>query len=223
MDRETLKKVMSGLIHLLTRTEYVGLENIPPQGGVILAINHLSQVDSPLLYATPTRNDISALVANKYRKFIFFRWILDTAKIIWLDRENADFGAMRAALDYLRNGGALGVAPEGTRSKNGGLIAGKAGTVMLAERADVPIVPIGISGSALTFPSLAKLKRACITLRFGKPFRVEPLDRSDRENWQKRNTDELMCRIAAQLPQTYWGVYAGHPRLLELLADPAGI
>lgn len=223
MRRETLKKIMAGLIHALTRTEYIGLENIPTQGGVILAINHRSQVDSPLLYATPARTDISALVADKYKKFLFFRWLLNTAKIIWLDREKADFSAMRAAIDYLRNGGALGVAPEGTRTKTGGLIPGKSGTIMLAEKADVPIVPIGIYGSENTFKALARFRRAHITIHIGKPFRLEPMNRNEREQWQQRSTDELMCRIAAQLPPEYRGVYADHPRLKELLEDPNGV
>ena len=61
-----------------------------------------------------------------------------------------------------------------------------------------------------------------VYLRVGEPFRLPPVDRKDREASLQRNTDEIMCRIAAMIPPEYWGVYANHPRLKELLKESPG-
>ena len=118
------------------------------------------------------------------------------------------------------NGGMLGIAPEGTRSRTGALIQAKTGTAYLADKAGVPVVPAAIYGSESAMRQLFHLHRPAIHIEFGKPFTLEPVSRSNRDADLQRNTDEIMCRIAAMLPQRYWGVYAGHPRLIELLNSP---
>jgi 1-acyl-sn-glycerol-3-phosphate acyltransferase len=72
MKRETLKSIMAFLLKTLAKVEFEGLEHIPPTGGVIIATNHLSRVDIPVLFITPTRPDITALVADKYKDYPFF-------------------------------------------------------------------------------------------------------------------------------------------------------
>ncbi len=216
MKRTTLYKIMNFLIGNLTRTTYIGTEDIPSEGGIIVATNHLSRIDAPLLLLTPGRTDISALATTKYQRYPFFKWILDSAGTVWIDRERADFSAIRAGTDFLNKGGALGIAPEGTRSQVGALLEGKPGIVLLADKAKVPIVPVGISGSEVMMRQLRRLRRTDITMHFGKPFTLPPLDRNDRAGWLQSCTDEIMCRIAVLLPPAYHGFYAGHPRLKEL-------
>lgn len=99
------------------RVEYIHPEYIPASGGCIIATNHLSRLDIPILFVAPGRMDITALAADKYKHYPIFNWMLNTAKAVWIDRENADFGAMRAAVEYLKRGVALGIAPEGTRQQ----------------------------------------------------------------------------------------------------------
>ncbi len=221
MQRETLRRIMRGLIYTFCRPTYIGLENIPPEGGVILATNHMSRMDTLLLFINSTRTDVTALVADKYQKYPLFAWILNTGGIIWLDRESADFGAIRAAVDALNKGLALGIAPEGTRSTTAELLEGKPGTALVALRANVPIVPVGIAGSEDIFRKIFTLRFPKVTIRFGKPFRLEPLSRDRRSEQMQEYTDEIMCRIAALLPEKYHGFYRGHPRLQELLAEEA--
>lgn len=222
MKRSTLYVLIRFCIKTLTRTEFVDAHYVPPlegtKGGVILATNHLSRLDIPVLMLVPNRPDVIALVADKYKQSRFFTFIVNTSGCIWLDRDKADFEALRKAAEYLNKGGALGIAPEGTRSQNGALLEGKPGTILLANRAQVPIVPIGIAGTESGMQALRSLRRPKITVRFGPAFNLPPMDRNNREGWLQSNTDEIMCRIAALLPPQYRGFYANHPRLAELLS-----
>jgi 1-acyl-sn-glycerol-3-phosphate acyltransferase len=216
MDRKVLLKLINFAYRTLTKTDFVGVENIPTTGGVIIATNHMSRVDVPLLFITPNRPDISALAADKYKKHPIFSIILNAAKVIWLDRDKADFSALSIARQYIQNGGAIGIAPEGTRSNTGGLIEGKAGTALLAARAGCPIIPVGITGTETAIKKLLSFRIPRLVVRYGKPFWLPPITQEDRSLWLKQCTDEIMCRIAALLPEQYHGFYRNHPRLKEL-------
>ena len=200
--------------------EVVGLENLPAQGGCIVACNHLSRIDPALVFALGKRRDMTALVADKYKRNLFIRPLIVAVGGIWINREEADVHALREARQFLKDGGMLGIAPEGTRSQTGALIQAKTGTAYLADKAGVPVVPRAIYGSELAMRQLFHLRRPAIHIEFGKPLMLEPVSRSNRDADLQRNTDEIMCRIAAMLPERYWGVYAGHPRLIELLNSP---
>ena len=219
MQRETLRKLVIFLLRTLTRMEFSGAENIPASGGVILATNHMSRLDIPLLFANPTRPDITALVTDKYQNYAFFRWFTITAGGIWIDRTKADFTAFRLAADVLQAGRPLGIAPEGTRSENRALLEGKSGTALLALRTGMPVIPTAISGSELAVDQWKRLRRPKLKATFGKPLLLPPLTREDRDAALQRATDEIMCQIAVLLPPSYHGFYANHPRLLELLAE----
>ena len=222
MKRETLRKLLARIILSLTRTTFSGTEYLPPEGGVLVATNHISRLDTLLLFINPGRTDITALVADKYKDDPLFKWILDTGGIIWLDRENADFGAVRAAVVALKAGRALGIAPEGTRSPIAQLQEGKQGITLVAIKAGVPIVPVGIAGTENVFVKALTLQFPRIAVRFGPAFSLPPLDRDHRDEQMKQYTAEIMCHIASVLPENYRGVYKDHPRLKELLAQAGG-
>ena len=203
----------------LTDTEYLGNENVPLTGGVLIATNHMSRIDIPVLFETPNRPEMTALVTTKYLKHPLLRWFIVTAKGIWLDRDTADFGAFRSAVEALKSGVAVGISPEGTRSSNGQLLEGKPGTALLALRANVPIVPVAITGTEDAARKLLTFRRPHITCQFGKMIPAPKMDRENREGQLQQLTDEIMCQIAAMLPEKYWGFYANHPRLKEILAE----
>ncbi len=217
MLRRILFKLVRLILFGLFRTEVYGQEYIPRTGNGIVATNHVGTLDAPLVFATVPREDITALVAKKHQKSPLLRFLFNAVGGIWLNREEADAQAMRLALEHLQKGGLLGVAPEGTRSKTGKLIPAKTGAAYLASRANVPIIPAAITGTYRAVWGLLKLKRPHIAIRFGEPFTLPPVDRRDRAAGLQRNTDEIMCRIAAMLPPEYWGAYADHPRLKELV------
>jgi 1-acyl-sn-glycerol-3-phosphate acyltransferase len=221
MKKKPFLPVIRFLVPVLTRFHIVNPEYISPTGGFLLTTNHVSRLDTPLLIPSTEREDVVAIVAKKYQKKPLFRWLLDRiGNIIWMDREKTDFSAIRQALNHLREGHIVGIAPEGTRSKDStGLLEGKQGAAVLAARAKVPILPVGIIGSDKVYQNWLRLRRPPITIRFGKPYELPAIDMEDREAWLNRYTDEIMCRIAALLPPSYRGFYADHPRLQELLDE----
>jgi 1-acyl-sn-glycerol-3-phosphate acyltransferase len=219
MLRKFLHWGIGFLFRLLSRLEVVGLENVPPKGGTILATNHLSVLDPPLVFAIVERDDATAIVTDKHKKNPVFRWVVDAVNGIWINREEADFAALRQSRDYLQKGGFLGIAPEGTRSHTGGMIPTKTGIAFLADKADVPILPAAITGTESAIDQLKRLRRPRIKIQFGELFKLPPVDRKNREADLQNHTDEIMCRIAIMLPPEYRGVYADHPRLKELLGE----
>jgi 1-acyl-sn-glycerol-3-phosphate acyltransferase len=79
-------------------------------------------------------------------------------------------------------------------------------------------VPVAIWGSADLIKDLLHFRRNRITIRYGRAYHLPPLGESDNKEWLQKSTDEIMCRIAALLPEQNRGFYAEHPRLKELLA-----
>ena len=89
----------------------------------------------------------------------------------------------------------------------------------MADKMQGVIVPIGISGTEGGLGRMFTFQRPKFTVVVGGPYYLAPLDRKNRDASMQRNTDEIMCRIAALLPSAYRGEYAEHPRLKELIAS----
>jgi 1-acyl-sn-glycerol-3-phosphate acyltransferase len=222
MQRKVLRSIVRFLFKHLSHLEVIGLENLPGDGSYLLAVNHLGRLDAPLVFSLIEREHLSALVADKYQSSPFFRWIVNQVNGIWIQRDEADIRALKAARDYLHSGGVLGIAPEGTRSQTGGLQGAKTGAAYLADKANASVIPVGICGTQKALSELLRFRRPKIRIVFGKPLKLQAIDRRTRAVGLQRNSDEIMCRIAALLPSEYRGVYQDHPRLQELLADTDG-
>lgn len=218
--RKFLHRLLRLLVRILTRTEVAGLENIPSKGAYILAANHLGLLDPVIVFTMLERQDATGIVAKKHQRNPIFRWIVDSVDGIWINRNEADSRAIRQAKAYLDRGGILGLSPEGTRSPTHALLPAKTGVAYLADKAGVPIIPVAITGTENGMRKVFALQRPQIRVVVGKPFALPPVSRQNRDADLKRNTDEIMCRIAAMLPEAYRGVYADHPRLQELLESP---
>jgi 1-acyl-sn-glycerol-3-phosphate acyltransferase len=133
---------------------------------------------------------------------------------------NADLNAIREIMRRLKAGGVLVMAPEGTRSPTAALQDGKDGASYLAAKSGLPILPVGVTGTEdeLVGQRLRHFKRLRIVAHVGKTFRLLPLSAKDRETQLPQFTDEIMCQIAALLPESYRGLYANH-RNVELLGQ----
>lgn len=208
MKRKNLQRVICFLFKHLTHTEFFNLENIPAEGAVILAINHLSHVDPPVLFVNPRRPDITALVTTKYQEKPFVKWFTNIAEGIWINRDIADFSAIRKASEELAKGRALGIAPEGTRSMTSQMQEGKPGTIMLALKTGAPIVPVALTGTEDALKKLAHFRRPHITVTFGEPFTLPEFQPRHRSEELHRWTEILMRKIAVMLPEEYRGVYS---------------
>lgn len=220
-----MQKFFRGLIALIIKltckVTLIGMENIPTEGGGILAANHIGRLDAVLVYAFVPRKDILLTPAEKYGKIAFFRWGAKALNAIFLDRYNADFGTIKAVIKRLKQGDLMVVAPEGTRSKKETLIEGQAGTAFFAMKTGVPIIPVGLTGTEdrLIMQAIRRLRRSDVTVRVGEPFWLPARGDQERDEFLKDSTDEIMCQIAALLPKKYHGVYANHPRLNVLISD----
>jgi 1-acyl-sn-glycerol-3-phosphate acyltransferase len=158
-------------------------------------------------------------LGEKWEKQAWIRFLARELNFLFVDRYNPDLKALRKMINLMEAGNSLVIAPEGTRSRSGGLLPGRPGVAYLAARSGFPVVPVAITGTEdqVLWANLKRLRRSKITLRAGKPFTLPPLPRENREAVLQAYTDEVMCQIAAILPERYRGVYAEHPRLRELL------
>lgn len=221
MKKYPLLEPIRFLVRTLTKFSVENQERLPKEGGVLITTNHLSRLDTPILLAITDRDDLVAIVAKNYKEKPFFKWILEkVGTMVWMDRTTTDFSAMQEAIEQLREGAMVGIAPEGTRSREStGLLEGKPGAALMVARTSVPIVPVGIIGSEKINRYFLQLRRPPVTIRVGEPYTLPVMDRDDRQGWLTRSTEEIMCRIAALLPSEYRGFYTDHPRLQELLQE----
>jgi len=218
--RDILRWILRRLIDLVARVEIHGMDNLPKEGAFIIATNHLGMMDVTLLYYAIDRWDVFVPVAEKWEEVGFLRWLGKYLNFVFIDRFNPDLKAMRRMISLMEKGHTLVIAPEGTRSRVGSMIEGKPGASYLAAKLKRPIVPIGLAGTEdnAIVGNLRRLRRSSVLINAGKPFSLPPLSPKDRDTALKLYTDEIMCRIAALIPERYRGVYAGHPRLRRLLA-----
>ena len=202
----TLHAFANLLMRLISRCEYIGLENIPADPPYILVSNHLAFLDS-LLVLSLCPHVSRAFAAAKHKRNPLFAVLLTVMGSVWVRRGTIDRHALQEALDVLRRGEVLGVAPEGTRSPDHTLKKGKVGAAYLATRADVPLVPLAITGTENIVHDLLRLRRARVRVVIGKPFRL-PENGRVRSKKLREYTNLIMYRIAELLPEEYRGVYS---------------
>lgn len=219
MRTRIVRRLFKIFYAVLTRLEVSGLENVPAAEAYILATNHMSYFDPPLLYSLIGNDQIAGFVADKYRKNLIFGSIVRLANPIFIRRGTIDRQALDAAVQILQAGQPFGLAPEGTRSKSGSLNRGKTGIALLADLSKAPILLAALTGTDKAFRELLRWRRPKLTVQFAPLFYLPPLDVRDRSESLRRNADEVMCRLAAMLPESYRGVYANHPRLQEFLPE----
>jgi 1-acyl-sn-glycerol-3-phosphate acyltransferase len=195
------------LFKILTRWEVEGRENLPPGGPLLVVFNHLGHLDPALLMATlPWR--ITGLAVAGLREVPVTGFLLRLGGAIWVNRGHYDREALRKALAVLERGDVLVIAPEGRISVTGALERGKTGPVFLAQRANVPILPIGVTGAEEAPEKLKRFQRPHLRVIIGQAFRLSerPPGRSRKEQL-KANSDFIMRRLAELLPEKYRGVY----------------
>jgi 1-acyl-sn-glycerol-3-phosphate acyltransferase len=218
MKYKTLRSIVRFIMNLIADVEVIDLDKLP-EGNIILAANHLGRLDTAILLYAVDREDIIMPVAEKYKNHPLFGAIGRAVNAIWLNRFDTDFAAFREILARMEKGGLMVIAPEGTRSKTEALQEAKMGVAFLAGRSGYPVLPVALTGTEdrLIVQNLKRFRRSKITARAGEIFRVEVPRGKGREEALQVATDEIMCRIAAELPEKYHGFYAHHSRLKELL------
>ena len=222
MKYKTLRSIVRFLMKIIADIEINGIEKLP-EGNVIIAANHLGRLDTAALLCILDREDIIMPVAEKYKNHPLYGAIGRAANAIWLNRFDADYSAFRQILERMKQGGLLVIAPEGTRSKTEALQEGKMGVAFLASKSGYPVLPVAVTGTEdrLIVENLKHFRRSKITATAADLLYVDIPRGKGREEAMRQATDEIMCQIAALLPEKYRGVYADHPRLKELLTTHA--
>jgi 1-acyl-sn-glycerol-3-phosphate acyltransferase len=216
--------ILRVIIRIISRLTVYGLENLPPPGTSFVGVaNHIGRIDPAYVFAMLNRKDIIMLVAEKYQENVLTRVLAQFVNAIFVDRYNADLGAMREVLRRIKKGGVVVIAPESTRSPTCTLQKGWDGASYIAAKAGLPILPVGVTGSGdkEVVDRLKHFRRLNVVASVGPLFTLPPLDSKNRDEQLGLATEEIMCHIAAELPEANRGVYADHPRLKELLAEKA--
>ena len=220
MGQKIFKIIVRILLRIIAHVEIYGSEYLP-QGGFILAANHLGRLDSALLYYAIDREDLIMPVAEKYKDHWFFGPLVRMLGGFFINRFDADVQAIREVLKRLKKGGVFVIAPEGTRSKTEALQEARPGVAFFASKTGLPVIPVALTGTEdrTVLENLKHFRRSHIVVRAGLPFTLPPLKGQNRDDVLAAGTEEIMCQIGAMLPEKYRGFYAQYPRLKELAAD----
>lgn len=150
-----------------------GLTGIPRRGGFILASNHTSNLD-PMILGVACNRPLNFMAKEDLFRSHFFGRLLLTVGAFPVKRNFVDISAIKEAINRLKNGGALVVFPEGTRSQNKDNMQGQPGIGMLSRKANCPILPAFISGADKAMPPGSRIiKPTKITVRFGSPMKFD--------------------------------------------------
>lgn len=201
--------VVKTLFRIIVKVDTSPLWRIPSEGPGILLSNHVSNLEGPLFYVFLTPRRATALGKIELWQNRFTRFFMETWDVIPLHRGAVDGEAMRRCFAALAGGRFVGVAAEGTRSRDGVLRQGQPGAVLLATRANVPIYPMVHWGLHNVAANLRRLRRTRVTIRVGRPFYLRKpgggtITRSDRA----RMVDEMMFQLAILLPDQLRGRYS---------------
>ena len=192
-DRILYRLVKTLLYYFLKaffRYEIIGAENIPVSGGVIIASNHISLWDPPVVGAGAAR-PIHFMAKEELFAIPGLKWIIPKINAFPVRRGAADRTAIRHAISLLQKGEVLGVFPEGTRSKTGMLGKPEPGIAMIALKAGVPIIPAAIIGTNKVGKDGCILPKFII--KYGKPIIV------NREKTDKEAMENLSATIMQEI------------------------
>ncbi len=149
-----------------------GLKEFPRTGGLLVACNHVSHLDPPLIGVTIPR--LNFMMAKKELfKVKFLEWFMTTVGTILVDRTKGK-QALEEAIVRLKQGACITVFPEGTRSTNGRLMKGKAGIVLMAIHSGSAIMPTAIIGSDMAMTKGSKgIKPVAIKIIYSEPYYID--------------------------------------------------
>jgi 1-acyl-sn-glycerol-3-phosphate acyltransferase len=196
--------VIRPIFWLLFRPKVSGREHVPASGPVILASNHLSFIDSIAIPTVAPRRVTYLAKAEYFTGSGVGGWLSRAlftalgALPVERDTHRAAQAALEPALGVLQQGGAFGIYPEGTRSRDGRLARGKTGVAWLALTADCPVVPVAVAGTDRVQPIGATWPRPRrISVTFGEPLTfADQRGLAGKGRARRIVTDEIMCAIA---------------------------
>ncbi|MEX5285740.1 lysophospholipid acyltransferase family protein [Selenomonas sputigena] len=189
-----LKMMFALIFKIFFRAQIKGKENLPKEGAVILAANHMSNWDPPLL-ATFLPRPVSYMAKQELFVNAVLRFILVRCHSFPVKRGAADRGAIKAAVAELKNGSCLGLFPQGTRSRHGEKRKAEPGVALLASMGKAPVVPAAIIGTDKVFAKGGFFPQ--LRVIYGKPlhFQAERQDKQALQDFAQKIMDEIYRMI----------------------------
>lgn len=197
---EILRPIVAFVSRLFWKIEFYGVENVPSHGGLIIAANHQTYID-PFWLSLRIKRPIRYLAWSAA-----FRWPIVGRCLTWLGAwplalEGSDPAAIRRSLQWLRDGGAVVIFPEGGRSTvTGSLERFKAGAVRLALEANVPILPVTIKGGNRVWPRGWRFPRpGKVVVTYHPLYHAEQCPDEETRACARRESERLAEVIASAL------------------------
>ena len=184
--------------------EVQGVSHIPREGGVLLVSNHISLLD-PVIVGSAASREIHFMARSGLFRVPGLNKLITTYNAFPVNRGKPDLGALRKTISLLKNGNAVLIFPEGTRSLDGNLGKAHDGACFIAHRADVPTIPVFHSGVEQMLPRGSKrLRRAKLTVTFGEPIDFSEIVETGvkREMYQKMGI--RMINAITELQEKYF-------------------
>lgn len=187
------------MFRVVFRYRVEGLEKVPKSGGVLLVANHAHLLDPPLV-GSANRRQVHFMAKDELFHMPFLRWALPKIGTFPVRRGAADRKAIRTAIELLSQGKVVAIFPEGTRTQTGELLEPQRGAGLIALRAGVPVIPVGITG---TFEPVRKgrffPRFNQFIVRFGDPVHFEPSSEEGRKDAVDEANRRMMEGIKAQI------------------------
>jgi len=198
---------MKALMLGLTWWRVEGKEKVPRQGPLLVVANHLNIIDPPLLSASVPRRIMFLAKKELFNPRTPGSLFVRAFGAFPVRRGELDRRALKWSLQVLRDGGALGMFPEGTRSPNAQLTPAFPGSALIALRSGAPILPVAISGSEKVNSLVNILRRPRVKVTIGEPFSLPRVEGRVSKAELARAAEFIMRQIAQLLPPSYRGVY----------------
>jgi 1-acyl-sn-glycerol-3-phosphate acyltransferase len=180
------------------RVRYLNAERVPLTGSVILASNHASFLDPPLI-GTGLRRGINYLARESLFRYRLSAMILKSWQVVPVDRDGGGAAGLRAILDRLLNGGAIILFPEGTRTLDGNLQPARSGIGLTVIKSTAPVVPVRVFGTFKAFGKHVPVPLPHrISVKYGQPMTFAEL-RAEAKVCPKPRLKEIYQQVADEL------------------------
>ncbi len=211
INRVFIRATFRMLFNILGRVKITGVENVPLGKPYVIAMNHISIFDPPLLVSFwPEESEVIGAADVFQRKGQGI--VLSMYGVIPVHRGDYDRALLDKISAILKKGSPLVIAPEGSRSHVRAMQRALPGVGYIIEHSQVPVVPAGLVGTTDDFWQRSRRgEKPQLEMRIGKPIHFPPIIEKGAERRAARqlNADLVMRHIAGLLPEEYHGAYAG--------------
>jgi 1-acyl-sn-glycerol-3-phosphate acyltransferase len=215
LKKKLVTRIIRILIDILCNVYADQLDQVPQEGPLLVVSNHINFLEGPVIYTYLHPRQSTGYAAAKSWKNPFFAFLFNIWEIISIKRGEPDINAIRKGLDFLRRGWILAIAPEGTRSGDGRLQRGRPGVVILAQKGNVPILPIAHYGGEHFWDNLKRLRRTDFHIVVGQPFHLKTEGYKVKSEIRQKIVDEIMYQLASLLPPENRGLYSDLSKATE--------